>query len=172
VTDSNLPAEQSAWTALTKLPAVEPDESALRYVARLMQLLPPQPDDVIDSIAAQILAAPTAAEENRLWDATGSRDVANRAFVFHSVHLQPSDYEDALIPWYLVCKVTDQETGEKRVLTTGSINIMTALVKAQMLGNLPWEAEIVGPRRTPKSGRIPLHLRWLGKIVEPQEEDC
>lgn len=163
------PDDENQTTDLVALPAAEPGETNLVYVERLMEMLPPQSEDVIDAIAGKILASPTHAEENMLWEATGSKDAVGRRFIFHSVHLQPSDHEDSLIRYFLVCHVTDVSSGERTVLTTGSINIMVALVKAQLLGELPWEAEIAAPRRQPKNGRIPLHIRWIAKIVDPTQ---
>lgn len=150
---------------LVGLPTPDPTETALTYMARIMEMLPPQPEDVIEKIAAQILMAESPMEENLLWDATGSKGSVDKTFIFHSVHIQPSDHEDAVLPYFLVCKVSDPKTGEAGILTTGSTNICTSLVKAQLLGNLPWEAKIVGPKRKPKNGRMPLHLQWVAKIV-------
>lgn len=158
------------WTALAELPGVEPDELPTRYVARIMEMLPPPSADAIEKIAAGILGAPSPGEENQLWEATGSRDLVGRCFIWHRVTAQPSDYQDAPLPYFLACEVTDKATGERTIVTTGSVNICTSLVKAQLLGNLPWEAEIVGPRRTPKSGHIPLHLRWLARVVQPADQ--
>jgi hypothetical protein len=168
--DTDLQPAGAQSTALVALPAIKPDETNLRYMTRLMEMLPPQTEDVIDRIAGQILGAATQYEENLIWDATGSKEAIGKRFVFHSVHLQPSDYDEALLPYFLVCKVTDLDTGEQTVLTTGSTNIMASLIKAQILGQLPWEGEIAGPRRMPKSGHMPLHMRWIAQVVTPSEE--
>ena len=170
MTDTAMTEKGQQSTALVKLPDTLPDERPLQYVQRLMEMLPQATDDVVQGIAARILSAPTEAEENRMWDATGSKNAAGKRFVFHSVHAYPSDFEDSPLDYYLVCRVTDMDSGEKSVLTTGSVNICTSLVKAQVLGRLPWEAEIVAPKRTPKSGRVPLRLRWIARIEEPDSE--
>lgn len=157
-------------TGLALLPPAEPAETNRDYLVRLMEMLPDPSEDVVDKIMGQILAAPTPMAENQLWDALGSRDAVGRRFIFRSCHILPSDYEEAALPYFLVCRVTDLESGEETVLSTGSANIVTSLVKAQVLGQLPWEAEIVAPKRTPKSGRVPLRLRWIARVVEPGEE--
>lgn len=168
-TDAAQPATQlvpvTQFTALANLPKPTDDERPIHYLARIMEMLPPQSDDVVDRILDSILTAPTQMEENKLWDSTGSKDAIGKRFIFHSVHIQPSDYEDSPLPYFVIAKVTDLQTGEETVLTSGSVNIVTSLVKAQLLGNLPWEGEIRGPRRTPKNGRVPLHMLWVGKIV-------
>ena len=156
-------------TGLAVMPPRVSDETNLAYLHRLMELLPPTPDDVIDSIAGRILEAETPTEENKLWDSTSSKDAVGKRLIFQSVHILPSDYEDSPLDYFLVCKVIDCETGEQTVMSTGSVNIVAALVKAQVMGSLPWEAEIVGPKRVPKSGRLPLHLRWLGKVISSDD---
>lgn len=166
---SNLPATQERSLALV-LPRVA-DESPRLYMARLMEMLPPPGGDVIDKIIGQILNAPSPQEENELWDALGSQRAVGRRFIFRSVHIQPSDYEDSVLPYFLICRVTDCDSGEETVLTTGSTNICTSLVKAQLLGELPWEAEIVAPKRKPRSGKVPLRLRWVAKVMAPEEDE-
>lgn len=156
----NLPAEQTSSTALIELPKPEADETALRYIGRLMEQLPAQTEDVINRIAENILSAEDFDSENELWESTGSNKVIGKSFRFDSVHPNPSDFADSPLPFYLVCKVVDMESGEESILTTGSVNICVSLVKAQLLGRLPAVADIVGPKRTPRSGHVPLHLRW------------
>lgn len=155
---------------LTGLPPVEGDEGAIDYVNRVMELLSPPEGDAAERIVAGLLTAPTGPEENKLWDATGSKNAMGKRFIFHRVFIQPSDFEEARLDFYLVCSVTDCETGERGILTTGSLNIVTSLVKAQLLGNLPWEAEIIGPKRVPRSGHVPLRLRWVAKIVDADDD--
>lgn len=152
-------------TALLEVLQPRENESNLVYMVRLMEMLPPATEDVIDSIAGRILAADSFEAENALWDSTGSKDAVGESFIFHSVHIQPSDYEEGVLPFFLVCKVTHCGTGERTVLTTGSTNICTSLVKAQLLRRLPAQAQIVGPRRTPKSGHVPLRLRWQARMA-------
>jgi len=167
--------ELAVWRPLPALPAQAPDMPASQYILGLMEMLPPQPGDVIEAIAQAILDAPNMQAQNAVWESTSSKDVVGKEYIWHSCHLQPSDYEDSWTPWYLVCKVTDLETKEDTVVTTGSFNLMTALVPAQVLGRLPWQGRIVGPKRgKTKAGRVPLHMMWIAKverIIETPEED-
>jgi len=156
------------WTALAELPRPADAERPIHYLARIMEMLPPATGDVVDRILDSILAAPTQMEENKVWDSTGSKDAVGKRYIFHSVHIQPSDYDDGPLPYFIVADVTDATTGEQTVLTSGSVNIVTSLVKAQLLGNLPWEGEIKGPRRPTKTGHVPLHIMWIGKVVGPK----
>lgn len=160
-----VPVLPTGW--LAHLPEKPVDMSALSYIARLMDMLPPATDDVVDKIAMSILTAENKASENLIWETVGSKDVIGRRFIWHSVHIQPSDYKDGALPYYLACDVTDLASGERTVLTTGSVNLCATLIHAQLVGGLPWEGEIVGPRRPTASGHVPLHMRWGSRIVEP-----
>lgn len=154
--------------ALARVLAPEEGERTLAYVARLMQILPAPTEDVVDRIAAEILYAGGPADENVFWDqeTLSSKDCVGRRFIFRSVHAHPSDHAEGPFPFFLAVNVTDLDSGEDTILTTGSANIVTSLVKAQLLGALPWEGQIVGPRRAPRSGHVPLHIRWMSRVIE------
>lgn len=160
---------------LTKLPDKPVDMSPLGYLARLMEMLPEPTEDVIGKIAMQILTAGNKASENAIWDAVGSKDVVNQTFIWHAVHIHPTEFAEGLLPYFLACDVTDLSTGERTVLTTGSVNLCSSLIHAQLVGGLPWEGTVVGPRRPTKSGHVPLHMRWGSRIVstpdQPEERD-
>lgn len=167
-----VPQPQSLALRLQQLAPREPDESALRYVARLMEMLPEPSQNVVEKLTEAILQSDGPMAENEFWDGAtlSSKTAIGRRFVFRSVHIQPTDHKDAALPFYLVCEVLDLESGEETVLSTGAVNVVTSLVRAQLVGGLPWEAEIVGPRRPLRSGRVPLHLRWIARIVQPDQD--
>lgn len=172
---ANLPPAERRLPADVRLAIIlgrEPGEGAVHWVGRLMEMLPPPTEDVVDKITEALLASEGPADENAFWDegTTATRNAINRRFIFRSVHALPSDQPDSALPFYLICRVTDPSTGEELLLNTGSVSIVTALVKAQLLGGLPWEAEIVGPRRQTRNKRTPLHLRWIAKVVEPDQD--
>lgn len=158
-------ATRGQGMTLAKLHPLQEGETPLAYVARMMQLLPEPDEDAVNKIAAGILAADDLDDENQLWDSTGSSKLIGKTYVFQRLTVRPSDFDNAPLPFFLVCMATDYETGQETVITTGSVNIVTSLIKAHLLGNLPAVAEICGPRRRPKSGYIPLHLRWMVKMA-------
>jgi len=172
VTETTALALWQQPNALARIAPVEEGEKPLTYVTRLMQMLPPPAEDAVQMFAASILNAGGPADENAFWDAEtlSSKNAEGRRFIFRNCFIHDSDHPEGPFPWYLAVQVTDMESGEETILTTGSANIVTALVKAQLLGALPWEGEIVGPKRTPKSGHRPLHIRWLARIVEQTEQ--
>lgn len=154
--------------ALDRLHPVEAGEKPLAYVTRLMDMLPPPSEDAVQMFAAAILAAGGPADENAFWDSEtlSSKNAEGKRFIFRECFIHPSDHPDGVFPYYLAVKVTDCDTGEDTVLTTGAANIVTALVKAQLLGALPWEGMIVGPKRPTAKGHRPLHIRWMSRIIE------
>lgn len=153
-------------TDLVRMPEVRADETPTTYLARIMEMLPEPPDDVVDKITAQILQAPTLEAENQVWDSTSSKNCIGRLYEFLSVHVLPSDQPDSRLPYYVVANAIDRETGEKTVVSSGSMSIVASLVKAQLMGRLPAVAEIMGPRRETKNKRMPLHLRWyVGSVL-------
>lgn len=146
------------------LPAREPDESNFRYLERLMDALPAPDEDAGDALIGKLLGAATLTEQNDAWDATSTRDLIGRRFVFHTLTCRPSDQPDGL-QFFLVCRVTDSETGEQDTITTGSQNVVAQLVRAYYGGMLPAEARIEGPKRKTPDGKTPLHLIWTGKVL-------
>lgn len=158
--------------ALTRIHPVEQGEKPFAYIARLMEMLPPPSEDAAQKIAAEILNAVGPQGENMFWDGEtlSSKNAEGRAFIFRRCFIHPTDYDTGPFPYFLAVEVTDLETGEDTVLTTGSANIVTALVKAQLLGALPWEGKIVGPRRKLRSGHVPLHISWMARVIEPEPE--
>lgn len=166
----NLPAETSNLPALVQLHPIESGESAIRYVERLMQLLPAPDENTVEKIAAQIIAADNMVDENEMWESTGSAKLIGRRFRFDSLTLLPSTYDESPFGWYLGIQAVDTATGEEVFITSGSVNLVTSLVKAHFLGNLPAIGEIMGPRRPPKSGHTPLHMRWQARVAVSNDE--
>lgn len=163
MSNKSMQTQQTAALELARLLPPQDGELPVQYISRMMEMLPPPAEDAVNKIVASILGADTPGDENELWDAMSSKDAAGKAFRFHSVHAYPSTYEESPLRYFLVCNVTDLASGEKAVLTTGAVNVVTALVKAQVLGRLPWDAEVVAPKGVKSNGKIPLRLRWLAR---------
>lgn len=165
--DKLIPAQS---TAIVRLPAKQLDETNTQWLQRLAELLPAPSEDVADRLVGEILGSPDMVNENMIWESTSSRELINHRFVWHGIAMQPSTESDGL-PFFLVCDVTDRATGEKKVITTGSLNLCASLIRAHFHNAFPWEGEIVGPRRPPKNGRMPLHMRWVARVVMPEDGD-
>lgn len=157
--------QNGAGTDILALPSREPDESNFRYLERLMQMLPAPESDGGDELIGKILGTDSLQEENDLWDSNSTARLIGHRVVFHECWARPSDQPQGL-QFFLVCRITDRATGETDTLTTGSQNIVASLVRRAFLGQLPAEAEICGPKRKTEDGKVPLHLRWIGKVAQ------
>lgn len=147
------------------LPAREQDESFFRYLERLMEGLPEPEGDQSDALTGKILSAGSFQEENDVWEATSSRDLIGRRYIFREIRARKAEQPEGL-QYFLVCTVEDPRTHEQDTITTGATNVCASLVRAAYLGQLPAEAEIRGPKRPVEGGKTPLHLHWLGKASE------
>ena len=146
------------------IPSREAEESNFHYLERLMAMLPEPEGDGADLLIGKILGAESMQEENDVWETTSSRELVGKRYVFEAVAARPSGVGQGL-QYFLVCTVTDCDTGERDTITTGSLNIVASLMRRVLSGDLPAVATIEGPKRQLESGRIPLHLRWEGKMA-------
>lgn len=145
------------------LPGREDGESNFRYLERLMEALPVPEGDRGDELTGKILGAASLQEENEVWEATSTKDLIGRRFIFTDIRPAPSTTPNGL-QFMLICNVEDPRSHEADVITTGAVNVCASLVRAKYLGQLPAEAEIRGPKRALEGDKTPLHLHWLGSV--------
>lgn len=122
--------------------------------------VPDPPPDAAAAIVGAILSAQSVEDIDKPWDAEGMRDLKDRSLLVREVHKMPSDYAQGL-GVYLVCRVVTGESGEEKVVTTGSVSIVAQLVRAHTLGALPL---LVIPREAKKpsrNGYLPMHLELV-----------
>lgn len=147
---------------IVAMPAREQDEPNFHYLERLCMALEDTQGDGLDNLIGAILEAPSLQEVNDLYDASGSKDLIGRRFIFRDFRVTPSGKENGLA-YMLVVSAEDSRTGDAVVITTGSTGLVAALVAAKYRGMLPAEGEIQGPKRVKDPDRVPLHMHWLGK---------
>jgi hypothetical protein len=131
----------------------------LESMVLMVSELPEADDDATERILAQLLAADSAADLNRPWEASGLEQWFDRAIEIRAVTRAPSDFEDG-IGVYVVIQAKAIGTGKDVVITTGSTAVIAQLIMAHRNGWLPIVATPRGPKRTPKSGRVPHHLEF------------
>jgi hypothetical protein len=131
----------------------------LESMVLLVSELPEADGDATDRILAQLLAADSAADLNRPWEASGIEQWLDRALDIRSVTRAPSDFEDG-IGVYVVINARAVGTGRDVIVTTGSTAIIAQLIMAHRNGWLPIVATPRGPKRPPKNGRTPYHLEF------------
>lgn len=89
-------------------------------------------------------------------------DIVNfvgRVITIRDYSINDSEFADGA-PIYVALKVTDEETGERRVVTTGEQNIMAQVITAKERGWLPLKCRPVQATRANRHGR---YLIRLGK---------
>lgn len=82
-----------------------------------------------------------------------------RVITIRDFSVNDSEFEDGA-PIYVALKVTDEETKERRVITTGEQNIMAQVITAKERGWLPLKCRPIQSTRPNRHGR---YLIRLGK---------
>lgn len=87
------------------------------------------------------------------------KNYVGRVITIRDFSVNDSEFEDGA-PIYVALKVTDEETGERRVITTGEQNIMAQVITAKERGWLPLKCRPFQSTRPNRHGR---YLIRLGK---------
>lgn len=87
------------------------------------------------------------------------KEYVGRVITIRDYKIQDSEFEGGA-PIYMALKVTDEETGERRIVTTGEQNVIAQLITAKDRGWLPLKCRPFESRKPNKHGR---YLIRLGK---------
>ena len=135
------------------------------------------PADISRDIVAQLLAATSDAELEAFGTAEGWREYAvpksmaeagkgGTPFEIHGFTWRPSSYEEGA-PVFFVIQATDLSTGDRKTLTTGSLNVLAQLSNLARRGRLPGAVRMLVESDKPtKRGFKPL---WL--MTPPGREE-
>lgn len=115
-------------------------------------------DDAVERILADLLAARTAADLNKPWEATGVEAFVGVPLNILEVGRAPSDYDG--IGVYLVVRAMNIRTHEPVVFTTGATMIMGALIMCHRNGWLPIIATPRTGKRKTRKGHDTYHLEF------------
>ena len=126
----------------------------------LLQTVPEADDDAYVGIIRQLMGAQTAADLNAPFSLEGLQGWEGKAIVVNGIKRMPSDYDSGL-GLYLVCDITDPASGERKVVSTGSTNIIVQLVKAHQLGAFPVTCIPRFAKKPTANGYTPMHLEFL-----------
>jgi hypothetical protein len=92
-------------------------------------------------------------------------DIVNfvgRVITIRDFSINDSDFDEGA-PIYIALKVTDEETNERRIITTGEQNIMAQMITAKDRGWLPLRCRPIQATRANRHGR---YLIRLGKAED------
>lgn len=139
------------------------DSPALESFRAVLAQLPPLEEDPTPRMIELMLNAESPAEWENVFRARGLKDSVNAKFRVHGVRYSESAFEESLTGVFLVCDVTNLDSGERDVLTVGGDIAMAQVLNLVKKGNLPWDFQVVEKPTPTKSGYKPIHLVSLGR---------
>lgn len=129
--------------------------------SQMAMLIPSETTDAVESIVAQILAAPSWDKLDAPWETTAAETLRGRIFTIDSLKRRPSTFRDGL-GLFLVVHGSDARTGEAITWTSSSTGVVAQLVHAYAADWLPIYASLVIAERPTESGYHPHHLKFHG----------
>jgi hypothetical protein len=129
--------------------------------AAMAMMIESETTDAVESIVAQILAAPGWDTLDAPWETTSAEQLRGRIFTIDRLTRRPSQFRDGL-GLFLVVHSTDARTGETFVWTSSATGVVAQLVRAYAAEWLPLFASLVIAERPTESGYYPHHLKFHG----------
>lgn len=143
---------------IASLSGPEPDAmEVLHAIAGQAELPQLPPEDSVRLIMARILSSPDIESVFRQGRAVGAEEVEGVALDIHGLRWTRSTYTDGPSV-FAVIDATRADTGERVVVTCGSVNVMTQLWRAWTERAFPITAKVVRSARPSESGYYPM---WL-----------
>lgn len=136
-----------------------PADLSAAYESMLARV-PDAGGDVFDNILGAIAGADDASQLDAPWRSEGLEDYVGHRLEVRSIEKMPSGFSGG-IPWYLIVRGVELDTGEAIVTTTSSISVVAQLAKAYALGAFPWKVTPVIPSRPSRAGYYPMHLEVI-----------
>jgi hypothetical protein len=118
--------------------------------------------DTHKAVIEEILASQTLDELLDDTEAESLDNFVDRVITIRAFSINDSEFPDGA-PIYVAMKVTDEETGQRRVATTGQQNVMAQLLLAEQNGWLPLKCR---PRRASKPNKYGNYMIRLGKAED------
>lgn len=141
------------------------ESGALAQFYEVLNQLPGLEEDPTPRMIQLMLNAESPAEWESVFRSKGLKESSGKRFRIHGARASESTFEESLTGWFLVCDVTDLETGERDVLTVGGDIAMAQVLNLVKTGNLPFDVQVVEKEKPTKRGYKPIHLVPLGKLV-------
>ncbi len=136
-------------------------DAMMRKFADMAAILPRGAEDGGERILEAILNAQTLDATNEIWAGTWNPDkMVGEPIVVESAEVLSSDYKGGL-GIFLLVRCVKVRTGEAGMFSTGSTSIVGQVVKAYVLGALPFTCKIVVADEPTSSGYLPQHLEIL-----------
>lgn len=121
------------------------------------QMQESDPEEATRAILARILTSETAEDVLATSTAVHAQDLLGVPLEVQGIKWQRSDFQEGT-SCYVVMQVTDLNDQTRKVVTCGGKNVMTQLLKLQMLGAFPARARIAKALKPTRNNYYPL---WL-----------
>lgn len=143
------------------------NESYLAPFRKVLEGLLTVDEDPTPRMMNAIMMATNMGEFEQLFDAAHFKNMDGHKIRVTAIRAAESTYENSRLGMFLVCDITDLETGEERVMTCGSEISMAQLLKCHVEGWLPADFQIITKDTPTKAGFKPMRLRALARNVTP-----
>ena len=137
--------------------------SAFAIFQPVLEMLPPLEDDPTPRMMEIMLNAASPAEWETVFQSQSLKGAVDKRFRIHGVRWSRSQFAESLTGVFLICDVTDLETGERDVLTVGADVAMAQVLNLVKTGNLPWDVAVTQKATPTAAGYYPIHLTSLGR---------
>lgn len=140
-------------------PAARKSDVISRYLSEERERTDVASTDTHKAIIEEIMASQTLDDLLGNAEAESLENFVDRVVTVREFSINDSEFPDGA-PIYLAIHLTDEETGEKRVATTGEQNVIAQLMAAQDRGWLPLRCR---PQRASRPNKFGRYMIRLGK---------
>lgn len=141
-------------------------ESTLAKVNAFLETVPSAEEDPTESMLSAIINSPSPADWESVFVSRSFKDSDKAKIRIHAY--RPSETQfDSDLKWFLVLDVTDLTSGERGVMTCGSLMSVAQIINAERTVGLPIDVEVVRKPNPTKAGFHPMRLRFLGAAGAP-----
>lgn len=147
-------------TATTVQP--RPGDAISAYLRTETERVDVATGDVHKAIVDEIMAKTTLDDILATDDPEPLSSYVGRVITVESFKVNDSDFEEGA-PIYMVIKAIDEETGERRTISTGEQNVMAQLLACERNNLLPFKCR---PRNSNRMNKFNRYMIRLGKAED------
>lgn len=160
-----MPNRSTTKPALDALAKVE-GSTTLERVNNFLSTVRTVEEDPTETMLAAILESEHPLDWERVFTSRSFKDSEAARIRINAYRPAESQFGGEL-KWFLVLDVTDLKSGERGVMTCGSVMSVAQIINAERRVGLPVDVEIVRKATPTKNGFHPFHLRYLGGATAP-----
>lgn len=140
--------------------ATKDERTTSQKLNEFLANVPSYEEDPTETMLEAILSAQKPEEWDALFASKSFKDSDKATIQINAYRPSASQFNGGL-RYFLVLDVTDLKTGERGVMTCGSVMAVAQVVNAERTVGLPIQVEVVRKPTPTKAGFHPMHLRYL-----------